>query len=1048
MKYIFKYLLAGVLLTVLAVACTSEDFQSPTNNDEDAVIISAGVNMGTMTSKSTTRAADAAWEANDHIGITMLSTAAIPTVVNEYKNRDYVTEGTGSFTSNPENNKMYYPTDGSDVTFKAYYPYKGLGAYPTYPVNVSGQSDIAGLDLMTAVHKNADESTANSKDKKEAHLVFYHRLAMAIVNVKTDTGSPIDLTGAKLAVKGLKTTGNYDLITDTWLNKENVQDINIPLGANNTGRAILLPREAGEGVTFEVTTKNGGVYTAALDKDLELKSGSKYTFNLTLKTTPALITASIEDWVGVPARGYDVIHVVTTQGVNEGFKQNDQLKLYIKDNGDSDYAYSKGGTFTFDGTKWGIATPIYWENLIGPTDFRATSVFAGKLNNTQMDDYLVGETPGVDLYQGVHLDMKHAGTKVTVKLSSSDGTYSATDLENATVTLPGYLNNGLLNPTTGEYSVGASTGNIIPEKQGTGNPKDRVAIFPAQIIVANATLVKVVINEHTYEVKDASAFTYEQGKHHVITLNIQKSGIQITTKVIDWIQGQKLTKNVTIGSATLGANSDNLLAKDELYLYTDSKQEGIFTYNATTKEWNANSPIYWENISGTGKLYASITRPEVNNTSTYNQSKDYITAEPILNHGGVGNTAIHFEMKHRVAKVNVKLASKNTELAAKLKDAEVTLPNYEIGGTMANGVYTLGTNTGTITVGPLNASAEASAYLQPQSITTGATVAVVKVAGRTYNVKFGENVEYKEGYYTNLTINIEPSEVKVSVNVAEWGEINHSIALSFSSTDASASGFKDDDKIKFYKLGTGSTVAGNTDYIYSGDVNSGSLSSNTPWYRDDFQTGDKITAVFPADKSNLTSGNTFNWTSKSSGETNDRKDDILVAAPDANNGVIKEGSANVSLHFKHMLSKVTVNIFRGEGFTEAEFNSLPGISLRNFKLSGSVDVAAGTATATGSATDSFVPTKLTESNTVQNFGKAVASYEAFIMPQIIGTTGTKTAIVGVVLNKQTYLAEIESYDFKAGENHVFNITLKKTGLIFSATVAPWQNGTGGSIVIE
>lgn len=116
-----------------------------------------------------------------------------------------------------------------------------------------------------------------------------------------------------------------------------------------------------------------------------------------------------------------------------------------------------------------------------------------------------------------------------------------------------------------------------------------------------------------------------------------------------------------------------------------------------------------------------------------------------------------------------------------------------------------------------------------------------------------------------------------------------------------------------------------------------------------------------------------------------------------------------------------------------------------------MNVATGTATATSAATSSFAPTKLGTANTVSGT-TAVASYEAFIMPQTRGSVGTKTTIVNVVLTlngvTQTYPAQIEYYDFKAGENHVFNITLKKTGLIFTATVAPWQNGTGGSIVID
>src|SRR5690554_1941515 len=158
-SYIYKSLLGSVMLAVLAISCTNEDFNTPPVNEADAVVISGGV---TTLSTLSTRAADAAWDANDRIGITMLQQAT-NNVFNSYSNRDYVTiGGDGSFAANIESNKMYYPIDGSDVTFKAYYPYAGLTNYPHFPLDVSGQATLADKDLMTAVHTNTDGTTVNS----------------------------------------------------------------------------------------------------------------------------------------------------------------------------------------------------------------------------------------------------------------------------------------------------------------------------------------------------------------------------------------------------------------------------------------------------------------------------------------------------------------------------------------------------------------------------------------------------------------------------------------------------------------------------------------------------------------------------------------------------------------------------------------------------------------------------------------------------------------------------------------------------------------------
>ncbi len=764
---IYKSLLGGALLAVLATGCNTEDFNSSSTDEKDAVIITAGAALSTDV-ESKTRAANTYWEADDLIGITMLSTSTPATPV--YTNRQYkaASAGSGSVQFNPESEsqKMYYPIDGSEVTFKSYYPYTGLSDYRTYPVNVSGQSDIARLDLMTAEHKNADASTANSKNKKEAHLVFHHRLTMVTINLLTETGSPIDLIGSKLVIKGMKTTGNYNLLTDVLtVDAGSVQDINISLSSTSTGRvgtAILLPREAAEGVVFEVR--------------LELKGGSKYTFNLTLKTTPALITASIEDWTEGPTRDYDVVNVIAGTGTNSGFEKDAKLNLYTKDQGATEY--SEGGIFTFNGTKWEKnGSPLFWESFTGPkVDFKAISTYAPALHPTQMPDYLVGETTGVELYNGVHLEMKHVGTKVTVKLNSSDGTYTATNLQDAVVTLPQYLNSGSLNGTTGEYTVETGKGDITPEKQGAATPQDRVAIFPHQTIAAGTTLVKVVINGHVYEVKDASAFAYEQGKHHVISLDIKKSGVNITVSLKDWVEGDDYETEVKIGTPSGTGTNSNIINGDLLYLFTEATSgrreavRGHFTYNGSWTYSEAN-PLFWEELPNTGKIYAQMERAAVNSTTGYNQSKDYIVATPVNNSGGTGSTGtrIDFNMEHAVAQVKVVLRSSDTYTADQLKTAELYLPGYTIGGNLDKGVYVSGTSKGDIRLDkPNNDEVATRSYLQAQTVSTGNTVARVQIGTRTYNVTYDHAVVYNAGEITHLYITIKGSEVLVSVKVTPW----------------------------------------------------------------------------------------------------------------------------------------------------------------------------------------------------------------------------------------------------------------------------------------
>lgn len=1039
MKAFFnKTIFYGVLIAVLNTSCTNnEEEKAASNGDKVAVRISASVQ---------TRAIDNVWNENDAIGISMMKPET-NAVMEPYRNYAYTTSGDGNFSPKSADRIMYFPENGSSVSFKAYYPYKkDLSVSQVIPISVQDQTSLPDIDLMTAEH-----TAGNSIDDPNVQLHFYHRLSKAIIDLTTDDTGLINLKDCKLSIKGLKTAGIYDLLNEKLtVDAQSDNDINIPIH-NAGGNAILLPRPAGEGVIFEVTTANGGTYTAVMADDLELKAGYKYTFHIRLKSTPVKVSATIEPWAEGPERYTDVVRIVTGLKDSRDFQANDTLRLFLKDKGETDFSYLSTFTYGNDGT-WKANKPIYWEDITAdPAAFRGATIIADRLNNSQMPDILVSKDINVAQYTGVNLEMGHAGSKATIKLKSSDGTFTSNDFKNASITLPAYLNNGYINDK-GEFIIGNTTTDIIP--------KDGVTIFPPQTIASGENLVVITINGRDYNIKvtEPGGFQYAPGTAYTLTADLSKSKIQISSVITPWTEETHEFQDVRIGNASLNANGGDIQNGDQLYLYSGNNTDriglnGYFTYNSST--WNYNdpsTPLYWEDIPQTGYIYASITRPAISDASGNNQSKDYITATPVGNDGGVTNTAINFTLSHQVAKVLVTLKSTtNTYTAAQLQSANITLPNYQIGGSLNNGLYKPGSSIGTITLDtPDVTSNTTSTYLQPQTITTNSTIAVIELEGRRYVVTDNSNLEYKAGVATHLIIDIKATELKVSANVIGWTEEIHNLALSFTSTSASASGFENNDQIKFYKLGTdGSSVTNdNATYKYIGDTNSGSLTPvSATWYRDDFQTGEKITAIFPSVVSNLTSGNsTFSWSCKSSGTTNEHQDDVMVAAPSNNNGIIAAGSANVSLNFKHALSKVTVNLFNGDGFTSADI-SPSIIKLVNFKLAGTVNVVNGTATATGSATPSFPPTKLTTPNTVQGKGTAVNSYEAFIMPQVIGTIGSKTSIITVTLNGQTYNAEIELYDFKAGENHVFNITLKKTGLLFSATVAPWENGTGGSITI-
>ncbi|HBG41151.1 MAG TPA: hypothetical protein DDW85_07025 [Porphyromonadaceae bacterium] len=1037
----FKFIFFSTLIALAAIGCTNDEIHSGTDDGKVAARISADVQQ--------TRATNAIWNENDAIGVAMINPKTSG-VIDPYRNYGYTTSGDGQFSPIDAGHIIYFPTNDEEVTFRSYYPYKkDLSPELVIPVSTKDQTALADIDLMTAEHL----SGTSTKDPN-VKLHFHHRLAKVVVNLSADGPRESILNGAKLVMKGLKTDATYNLLYEELkVNDASGADVSIPVSSAKS-EAIVLPRAAGAGVSFEITTPDGGKYTAAMGSDLELKAGYVHTFNIRLKS-PAEISATIEPWTEGPTRRYDVIRVVTGLEETKGFATGNVLDLFLKNGNATDFSLLN--KFTYNGTLWTPDAPVYWESIAGdPVAFRGATVIDKALNSTQMDDILISKDVDVKAYTGVNLEMEHAGSKVTIQLQSSDGTYTATDLKNATVVLPDYLNAGSYNDK-GEFVPGTTRGNITPE--------NNVAVFPPQTIANGKNILTIAINGRTYEVKaeEAAGFVYERATAYTLIADVRKAKVEMSAVIKPWEEKTVEFKEVRVGSADLGKNEGDLQDKDALYLFTGDDTNraslpGAFIYDKATDTWiynGASAPLYWEDITDKGHIYASITRPAITTAEGNNQSADYITATPIVNKGGTDNTAINFKLSHQVAKVNVLLRSKTYE-ENKLLNANVSLPNYAIGGRLDKGVYVPGTEKGSIMLAKpektgtgAEVTYNTASYLQPQTIAQGKGLVTVEIEGRTYTVKPEDikapgvpaDIIYEAGKVTNLIITVEKTGLSVSVEVTGWTELQalEFEALFFSVSNKASTGFENNDLIKFYKLASdGASVDGVTnDYKYAGGPDHGTLSATgTPWYRDDFQTGDLIAGVYPSSASTLAAGaKTFDWTVKSAGVTNEHADDIMIAAPVANRNLGEiQANGNVAFEFKHVLSKVSINLIAGEGFTSDEIRPSV-VAMNNFKLSGTVNVINGIATPKVDVTPAFSPFKLDKVYAVD--GKTVvSSYEAFVMPQ---TISANTVMVSVTLNGAVFQAKLDVNKlFAAGAHNMLNLTLNKTGVVLTASIVDWN----------
>ncbi len=291
MKKIALNLFALAGLFTAFTSCSSDDDATKSGNTTQTPVVIQG--------EVTTRVTDSQWTAGDALGVTMYNND-LSAVENNQFNRRYITSASalGTFTAATADQTIYFPQNDSAIQLKAYYPYyANLNANMQIQWNVTDQSSLPAIDLMTSEHL-----TGFRKTDSDVKLHFYHRLSKLIFVLSLeDENDNVDLSDCTLTMSGMVSGNTYDLFNDVMLDlPQDTLDITVPLRTGETEnrrQAIVLPREAGEGIVFTFVNAEGGTYVAHMSSVLELEPGNQYTFYVRLSKNPVTITADIEPWI-------------------------------------------------------------------------------------------------------------------------------------------------------------------------------------------------------------------------------------------------------------------------------------------------------------------------------------------------------------------------------------------------------------------------------------------------------------------------------------------------------------------------------------------------------------------------------------------------------------------------------------------------------------------------------------------------------------------------------------------------------------------------------
>lgn len=971
-----------VLLFMILLSC----------NDEKAETYNENKVKATVTAGISTRATDVMWDIDDEIGLAMLDPNLENILEDIYNNKYYTTTASGNFVPASTSDVIYFPQNGDEVTFKSYYPYlETLSRDLRIPVSVADQSDMTKIDLMTAEHLSG-----TSKEDPNVNLRFHHRLSKAIFRISVaEDVQDLPVEDLTLTVKGMKTTGVYNLINESLTVTDNsTADLVIPRrSAANERIGIVMPRPAGEGVSFELTSPEGSTFSANMSNTLALAPGYKYVFNVLLQGTKMSVSVSIEDWVEGPVTTYDIVGASSVAGESYGAITGDQLQVYIK----RENAYQELSLFTYgeDGT-WTTENPVFWEDIENnEVELRASLVPREPAKNeTQLPDIILSDELQIERNTGANFILNHVGSRVVVELQSN--VFTPEELESAIITLPNYFAGG--REENGSFIPGVTRRNVLIDRT---NPEDQFAIIQPQSISAGGSILNVEINGRNFTATvDSEGFLYEAGVAYKLIALVNESEITVSARIIDWVDGGTTTYDI-LGVTTPVDETYGAIVGDQMQVYrrttTGFEEFRTFTYGADGL-WTTPSPVFWDDVDENSvDLRAAIVPREPAKNET--QLPDILIA---AEQSVARNSGANFVFNHVGSRVVVALQS-NVFTADDLASAVITLPGYIGGGREEQGVFIPGDTRMNILVDRSNLQ-DQFAIIQPQPISSEGALVNVNIHGRDFIARATtDGFQYRAGMAYKLVVLVNESEVSVSARIIDWidgGTTTYDI-LGVTTPAGESYGAIPGDQMQVY-LRNGADFRDFRIYTYGTD---GRWTTTAPVF------WDEITENSLDMRASLTP--------REPARNDTQIPDILVAAEQS---VTRNTGANFV--FNHAGSRVVVAL-QSNVFSKAELDAAT-ITLPSYLGGGRQEQGIFI------PGDSRLNILVDRSDPENNF--------AIIQPQSVSPEG---ALVNVNIGGRTFTARASAggFTYQAGVAYKLIIMVNESEVSVSARIVDWEEGS-------
>ncbi|MDR3118202.1 MAG: fimbrillin family protein [Mediterranea sp.] len=283
----------------LILACDPDKKEWP-NDDQEPITFPAGFinNDWVRDDHSATcesRVSDMDWSVNDSVGIYMIPNEIIDLTNSEvWENKKHIIDSLNHLNPDGEANALYYPINGSEVHFMAYYPYTSKATSDHKVIfSFADQSDKASKESKDFCFHRGTESYAFGTPA----LDLRHKFCKILMNISRGTGGP-SCAGITASLSNMPASATIDLakMTADAAGENNITNLGISTTACTisactssstdsaaTIEAIIAPH-SGKGKfidrEFTFTTADGDEKVYILPDSITFSSGKVYTFTL------------------------------------------------------------------------------------------------------------------------------------------------------------------------------------------------------------------------------------------------------------------------------------------------------------------------------------------------------------------------------------------------------------------------------------------------------------------------------------------------------------------------------------------------------------------------------------------------------------------------------------------------------------------------------------------------------------------------------------------------------------------------------------------------